>query len=33
MPTAEIERAQKLRDSGAIDDAEFAALKAKGLAT
>jgi uncharacterized membrane protein YcjF (UPF0283 family) len=29
---AEIEKAQKLRDSGAIDDREFATLKAKALA-
>jgi hypothetical protein len=30
---SEIEKAQKLRESGAITDAEFEALKAKALAT
>ena len=31
-PAAEIERLANLRDQGAIDDAEFQALKAKALA-
>ena len=30
-PAAEIERLANLRDQGAIDDAEFQALKAKAL--
>lgn len=32
-PAAELERLARLRDQGAIDDAEYQALKAKTLAS